>query len=131
MWKEPSTSQEDPLMVTTADSVYTNELNACYTAEMVQNELADTKDSNTCINLNGNADDQQPKSIEKGKTKTVDRPKRQRKSKYGSDTKAVQNESVEVKPKRSRVTKSKANPIKIEQPSFSLQLNDDVNGKCI
>lgn len=69
------------------------------------------------------------KSAEKKNSKTVGSVKRQRKSKCDSDTKVDLISSVEIKPKRTRTTKPKANPIKNDQASSSLLNVDDVTGK--
>lgn len=107
-------ANELTVIVAADESMPTNELNSCLTAEAVQYESSDTKDSNVCIS----------------KSENVGPAKRQRKSKCGGDAKAVQNVSVENKPKRSRATRSKANSINIEQPPLASQTNYDATGKC-
>lgn len=65
----------------------------------------------------------------KGKSENVGPAKRQRKSKCDSEGKTDESKGDEIKPKRSRATKSKVNPVKVEQPSLPLLLNSDAIGK--
>lgn len=140
----PSTSQNNPtieivgerstaIFFIAADSVQTNESDPCLTAEVIQNESAYIKsvidDSSVYINPIENTNDQQPKSAENGNSENIGPTKRQRKPKCGSSDKTEQIQSAENKPTRGRRTKSKPNPIKVEQPSLALLLNDDVIGK--
>lgn len=69
----------------------------------------------------------EPKSMETPMSQVVGSAKRQRKPKGASDAKEIRND--EIKPKRSRVTKSKANPIKTEPASATILNEDDVAGK--
>lgn len=71
----------------------------------------------------------QSKSTEKQMSEVVGSTKRQRKSKGASGTKAEQKKNVVIKPKRSRATKPKANPIESEQASSIPLNNDGVAGK--
>lgn len=125
----------------------------------MQHQSSDTDNSNKCIDVNESVsesiisigpnedidtetkknvrkrkttsvDASEPKLIDKKSDEKVGTTKRQRKSKCDSGSKADQTKIVEIKPKRSRATKPKANPIHKELAS-SLPLNDnDVTGKC-
>lgn len=113
------------------DSVHTNESDPCLTADVTQNEspCASSGNSIVCINSIKDTNELQPISTEKGKSQSSGSTRRQRKPKCNSNVKTEQIHSVEIKPKRGRTTKSKAIPIKIEQPP-ELQLNADAIGKC-
>lgn len=64
-------------------------------------------------------------SIEKGAKEATVPAKRQRKPKENKNDKS---NNEETKPKRSRATKTKNNPIKLEQPSLPV-VDSDANGK--
>lgn len=101
MLQMPSTSQNNPIMVTVDQHSSASESNPCLVAGLIQNEAAcsnsnDVPDRNVCITPNEN----------------IGPIKRQRKTKYGSNEQIY---SVETKPKRSRTPKSKVNSIEIEQ----------------
>lgn len=117
------------------------------TIEKTQHQFSYTDSSNGCqgvikvlqiendytmISITPNKDiDAKPKSTEKQSSEKAGSAKRQRKPKAASEAKAERIKNVENKPKRSRTTKSKTNPIKIE-PAPAILPSDDAGaaGKC-
>lgn len=127
------TSQVDPTIVTTTEHSIANEsvvTNSVHTNELNSNCITETAQLEAAVagNPSENADKQQPNAPAKGNG-NVEPAKRQRRSKYDSFVKPVQNENVETKPKRGRASKPKANLIQIEQSSSQLSVNDVVTGK--
>lgn len=107
MFQMPSTSQNQPMVVSIDDQSTTNASNSCLYTKLIQNESApnNTRTKDVCIAPT----------------------KRQRKPKYGSNDHIYIVETTTTK--RSRVLKPKVNSIKIEQPSLQLPQNNDATGE--
>lgn len=98
-----------------------NKPTPCHTAGIIQRKSNDTQSPNSSIAVCKTSENEQPKSTIK--------PIKQYRSKRDTGDKPEQIINFGIEAKRSRATRSKANPTEPKQPSITLQLNDDVIGK--